>query len=78
MSPSYVYIFILDYKKSKEEEQKQKLEAAKAAGELYECCCCYDDECLFEDLASCPEGHLFCKTCVLRSTEAAFSELKTK
>ena len=31
-----------------EEAQKAKLEAARAAGELYECCCCYDDECLFE------------------------------
>ncbi|KAJ3314166.1 hypothetical protein HDV04_000938 [Boothiomyces sp. JEL0838] len=30
------------------------------------CQCCYSD-CTFEDLISCDEGHLFCKTCVERA-----------
>lgn len=67
-----------DEVKQKEEEKVRRIEEAKAKGELFECGCCYDDECLFEDLSSCPEGHLFCKTCVIRSTEAAFGEMKTK
>jgi len=41
-----------------------------------ECCCCFDDQCNFEDICSCPSGHMFCKTCVLRSTEAAFNAMK--
>ncbi|GFR87623.1 E3 ubiquitin-protein ligase [Elysia marginata] len=69
---------IKDDIKQKEEAKQKKIEEAKAKGELFECGCCYDDECLFEDLTSCPEGHLFCKTCVIRSTEAAFGEMKTK
>ncbi|RUS69907.1 hypothetical protein EGW08_022329 [Elysia chlorotica] len=69
---------VKDFPKQAEDARRIKIEEAKAKGELFECCCCYDDECLFEDLTSCPEGHLFCKTCVVRSTEAAFGEMKTK
>ncbi|XP_005098623.1 uncharacterized protein LOC101849460 [Aplysia californica] len=69
---------IADHENKKVQQRQMKLEEAKAKGELYECCCCFEDECLFEDLASCADGHLFCKTCVLRSTEAAFGEMKTK
>lgn len=69
---------ISDHIKQKEERRKVKVERARMTGELCECCCCFDDECLLEDLTSCPEGHLFCKTCLVRSTEAAFGEMKTK
>ncbi|KAK0046834.1 E3 ubiquitin-protein ligase RNF216 [Biomphalaria pfeifferi] len=67
---------VVDYPKEKELKRRQKVEEAKLNGQIYECCCCFDDECLFEELASCPEGHLFCKTCVIRSTESAFGEMK--
>ncbi|KAK6181366.1 hypothetical protein SNE40_009232 [Patella caerulea] len=64
--------------KKLEDEKKKKIEEAKSNGELYECSCCFDDEVLFEDMATCADGHLFCKECVKRSTEAAFGDAKTK
>ncbi|XP_059176444.1 uncharacterized protein LOC131956077 isoform X2 [Physella acuta] len=67
---------VLEFPKKKEQERQEKLERAKLRGETYECCCCYDD-CLFEELTSCPDGHLFCKTCVIKYVESAFGEMKT-
>lgn len=55
-----------------------KLNAARENSELLECQCCFDDECLFEDMAPCPEGHLYCKECIRRSIEAAVSEGRAK
>ncbi|KAH3844329.1 hypothetical protein DPMN_086587 [Dreissena polymorpha] len=51
--------------------REKQLQAARESRELMECGCCYDDECLFEDMAACADGHLFCKQCVVRSSEAA-------
>jgi TRIAD3 protein (E3 ubiquitin-protein ligase RNF216) len=55
-----------------------KIEAARKDGELMECGCCYDDECLFEEMAACADGHIFCKECIRRSSESAIGEGKTK
>ena len=55
-------------------ERQAKVEEARANNELYECNCCYDDECLFEDMNVCSDGHLFCRQCIARSAEAAFGE----
>ncbi|CAG5125835.1 unnamed protein product [Candidula unifasciata] len=74
----YNELSVVDHTKQKELQRQLNIENARATGQLHECCCCFDDECLLEDLASCPDGHLFCKTCVIRSTQAAFGEMKTK
>lgn len=58
--------------------RQAKLDAAKENNELIECGCCFDDECLFEDMAPCEDGHLFCKECIRRSVEAAVGEGRTK
>lgn len=60
------------------EQRNAKLLAARDADELIECGCCYDDECLFEDMAECADGHIFCKECVRRSAESALGEGKTQ
>ena len=49
---------------------------ARMRGELMECGCCYDNEVLFEDMLTCPEGHLFCSTCVRRLVEVGVGEGK--
>ena len=60
------------------ENRAIKLQEAKSQGLLQECSCCYDDEVLIEDMLSCPKGHLFCKSCVRRSTEVVIGEAKAK
>lgn len=69
---------IVDYLAEQTLLKNLKLEEARKRGELLECGCCYDDECLFEDMAACADGHIFCKECVRRSSEAAIGEGKTK
>ena len=54
-----------------------KVEEARARSELYECGCCFEDECLFTEMNACADGHLFCRQCIARSVEAAFGEGKT-
>ena len=67
-------------KKHLETEKKEhdaKVAEAKKRGELIECVCCYNDECLFEDMLPCKGGHLFCRECVARASEVAIGEGKT-
>lgn len=52
------------------------VEEAKRDGSLMECGCCFDDECLFEDMAACTDGHLYCKECIRRSSEVRIGENK--
>ncbi|KAL5009402.1 hypothetical protein ScPMuIL_014983 [Solemya velum] len=64
-------------------ENEQKIHDAKVAearllNTLHECTCCYDDECLFEDMCSCPDGHLFCNGCVRKLAESIIEQGKTK
>ncbi|XP_070182008.1 E3 ubiquitin-protein ligase RNF216-like isoform X2 [Littorina saxatilis] len=54
-----------------------RVELARGRKELYECNCCFEDECLFEEMNNCADGHLFCRQCIARSVEAAFGEGKT-
>jgi hypothetical protein len=39
-----------------------------------ECVCCYNEECLEEDMLACSRGHLYCKKCVQRASEVAIGE----
>lgn len=68
---------ILGYLHDKKQVYELRLQEARDNGELMECQCCFDEECLFEDMAACPEGHLFCKTCIRRSSEVVIGEGKT-
>lgn len=68
---------VKDFFQEKEALRKTKVEAARASSELYECGCCFEDECLFEEMNVCADGHLFCRQCIARSAEAAFGEGKT-
>ncbi len=59
-------VLFLAHLQRQKDEKAARLQAARDAGELQECTCCYDDEVLFEDMSTCPEGHLFCNECVRR------------
>lgn len=61
-----------------QESRKQRFDEAKTAGLLEECTCCFDDEIMPEDMLTCPEGHAFCRQCVMRSTEVAVGESRAK
>ena len=63
--------------KKRETERKQALEEARLSNSLVECGCCYNDECLGEDMVSCKGGHLYCKECIKRSTNVAMGEGNT-
>merc|ERR1712150_62877 len=45
---------------------------------LQECICCYNTDRLEIEMLSCPKGHLFCKECIKRGSEAALSESKVE
>ena len=60
--------FINDQK----EEHEKMVAEAKEAGNLMECVCCFNDECLVEDMLPCGGGHLFCKDCVQRASEVNY------
>ncbi|KAB0794949.1 hypothetical protein PPYR_11788 [Photinus pyralis] len=64
--------FLSQRKLQEEMERKQ----AKAAGLLQTCACCYDDEIMPNDIASCEAGCMFCKYCVRKSAEIAFGDGK--
>ena len=49
----------------------RKIEEARKNGFLMECGCCFDDECLVENMIRCVNGHQFCKECVQRASEVA-------
>ncbi|XP_060079561.1 uncharacterized protein LOC132558953 [Ylistrum balloti] len=65
---------ILDHQEEEKKLKELKRLQAKENEELLECGCCYDDECLIEDMASCQDGHLFCKDCIKRSSEVAIGD----
>lgn len=53
----------------RKDRRQRRIEAARAARELHECGCCYEEELLEEDILHCPKGHTFCYDCVRRSSE---------
>ncbi|KAJ8309325.1 hypothetical protein KUTeg_014199 [Tegillarca granosa] len=75
----YYYDFkveINDFLKEKQKLRDLKLEEARKNGELLECECCFDNECLGEDILSCNDGHLFCKECIRRSSAVVIGQGK--
>lgn len=73
----FTSLFSPDYLVEKENCRAVKIHDARENKELYECGCCFDDECLFEEMSSCADGHLFCNSCVKGSAESAIGEGKT-
>ena len=55
-----------------QKEIKRKIvEEARKNNMLQECGCCYNDECLLDDMLPCREGHHFCIECVQRASEVS-------
>ena len=54
----------------------RKIEEARKNGFLMECGCCFDDECLVENMVQCVGGHKFCKECVQRASEVAIGNFE--
>ncbi|KAL3284083.1 hypothetical protein HHI36_018251, partial [Cryptolaemus montrouzieri] len=59
----------------KEQELEERLQA-KNAGLMLTCNCCYDDEIMPKDSHTCSNNCVFCKQCIIKSTEVAFGEGK--
>ncbi|XP_070150467.1 uncharacterized protein [Polyergus mexicanus] len=60
--------------KDKEQKDFQEL---KARNELIECQCCFDNECMPSKCSTCEDGHIFCNSCIVRSTELILANGKT-
>ena len=60
------------------DKKQQRIQEAREKNQLVECTCCYNDECLAEDMLPCRGGHMFCKECVQRASEVAIGEGKTQ
>lgn len=56
-----------------EAREKAEIEEARANGSLIECGCCFC-EVPFDRCLQCPEGHIFCKDCVMKMIETTISE----
>ena len=54
----------------------RKIDEARRNGFLMECGCCFDDECLVENMVQCLSGHKFCKVCVQRASEVAIGNFE--
>jgi len=57
---------------------EDKLAAGRLAGSLVECECCFNTECLMDDMVRCGGGHIYCTECVEISTKVAMGEGKTE
>lgn len=56
--------------KGKSKRDEESHENKKAPPEsLFECTCCFDDECRFEMMCQCDEGHLVCSDCLRHYVE---------
>ncbi|KLT39658.1 hypothetical protein CC85DRAFT_183013 [Cutaneotrichosporon oleaginosum] len=60
-------------KRKQEADREERRQRAITAGQSRECGCCFDQEAL-EDLVACPEGHMFCRTCVASLAENKLGE----
>ena len=63
-------------KKKRETDKELKVAAARLAGTLVDCECCYSSDCVEDDMVKCGGGHLYCKDCVETSTKVAMGEGK--
>jgi len=61
-----------------EEIRKRQIEVARKNGALFECQCCFDDECLLEEVCMCAADHMFCPDCVRRGAETQIGENATR
>ena len=68
---------ILEEQDRRKSSRAAVVETAREAGGLVECSCCYDTECLAEELAKCQGGHRYCRDCVARSCDVAVGEGRT-
>ena len=65
-------------KVERETEQAARMAAARVAGLLKECPCCYGEDNLEDEMVSCGAGHLFCRECVSTAAGVAVGEEKTQ
>ena len=63
---------------SRKKERKALLARARDMGELYQCCCCYGDEMLQDEMVVCEAeiGHLHCQECVTNNVRNVLGEGK--
>ncbi|XP_012523020.1 uncharacterized protein LOC105828962 [Monomorium pharaonis] len=59
-------------------KEEQEFNELKAKNELLECQCCYDNECMPSKCSTCEDGHLFCNSCIIRSTDVILGDGKTR
>lgn len=67
---------ILAHIENKKAEAARERQNAKELGLLLSCACCYDEEVMPNDILTCTGGCRFCRDCIRKSTEVAFSEGK--
>lgn len=64
----------MDAVKQKEEEEFNSL---LAAGSLWTCQCCFDDECMPSKCSTCDNAHVFCNSCVVKGTDSKLGDGET-
>ena len=58
-------------------DREAVVKAARENGDLMECECCYNADCLEEDMVQCKAGHKYCKECISEGTSVAVGDGKT-
>lgn len=57
--------------------EEEEFNSLKAAGSLWTCQCCYDDECMPSKCSTCDNAHVFCNSCVVNGTDSRLGDGET-
>lgn len=55
------------------QKEKKKIDNLKAEKKFLECQCCFDDKCMPSKCAKCENGHIFCKSCIIKGVNERLS-----
>jgi len=67
---------IKEAKVLEEEAHQKKIENARKTGAFFTCGCCFDNECLLEEVYMCSSDHMFCGDCMRRGAGVQIGDNK--
>ncbi|CAD6222089.1 GSCOCG00012991001-RA-CDS, partial [Cotesia congregata] len=72
------YQEIHDHMEMTKKREEEEFNSLKAAGSLWTCQCCFDDECMPSQCSTCENTHVFCNSCVIKGTDTRLGDGETR